>query len=239
MDYLHLNMLKSGTLQSFKKPPIKSIFNLLKGQWTVHREIKSLLPSLPSGRFVGTATFTAHFQSTPKSTNPVPTLETVSYLYHEQGIFTTTPFPNSCQPGFEINVNRRYVYSYQPDRDELSVHFVKLKPNNIPVGNEEKLQDTEIQLGGDRTEAYEIDYVYLPSLEFSFENDRWVARGDHLCVKDMYWAFYDFGCLQHEEDLLKMDKWGLKHSVKGPDKEYTSDTVYVRSERKKIEKEDD
>ncbi|PSK46259.1 hypothetical protein B9Z65_5227 [Elsinoe australis] len=102
--------------------------------------------------------------------------------------------------GFRLNANRKYIYRYSSDEEKLSAWFVK-----------------EVDGKGD------VDYLYH-ELEFGHEQDRWVARGDHLCVNDMYWAFYDF---RLEGEALT--KWGLKHQVEGPDKDYSSDTVYTRT----------
>ncbi|KAF4551480.1 Hypothetical protein D9617_13g099800 [Elsinoe fawcettii] len=101
--------------------------------------------------------------------------------------------------GFQLKADRKYIYRHSPDDEKISAWFVK-----------------EVD-GKD-----DVDYLYH-ELEFDHEQDRWVARGDHLCVNDMYWAFYDF---RLDDDKLSM--WGLKHQVKGPDKDYSTDTAYTR-----------
>ncbi|KAF2157076.1 hypothetical protein K461DRAFT_289426 [Myriangium duriaei CBS 260.36] len=106
--------------------------------------------------------------------------------------------------GFQLTANRKYIYCYSPEDAKLSAWFVK---------------DVD---GKD-----DVDYLYH-ELEFHFEHDRWIAKADHLCENDMYWAFYDFR-LDAAGDSLLM--WGLKHQVKGPEKDYSSDTVYTREDQ--------
>ncbi|GAM82433.1 hypothetical protein ANO11243_004130 [Dothideomycetidae sp. 11243] len=103
--------------------------------------------------------------------------------------------------GFQLHANRKYIYRFSPEDEKISAWFVK----------DENAKD-------------EVDYLYH-ELDFRFEQDRWVAQADHLCDKDMYWAFYDFRLDDGGTTLLK---WGLKHQVKGPEKDYASDTVYHR-----------
>lgn len=53
--------------------------------------------------------------------------------------------------------------------------------------------------------------------------------GDHLCNKDMYWAFYDFRSPTVVGKSEAMDVFGVRYKVKGPEKDYTSDTAYQRT----------
>lgn len=116
-----------------------------------------------------------------------------SLLYHEVGELIT-------EQGYKLLANRKYIYRFSPDDEKIAIWFVK---EPAPETNEE------------------IDYLFH-ELEFSFLDQRWIAKGDHLCEKDMYWAFYDFRL----EDNMK--KWGLRYKVKGPQKDYLSDSAYER-----------
>lgn len=165
-------------------PPLKIIFDGLKGTWQLRRTLTSKLPGFPSGTFTGTATFAASHAFNKSA-----------LLYHETGTLTT-------DQGFQLHADRKYIYRYNDQDEKLSAWFVK-----------------EID-GKD-----DIDYLYH-DLEFSFEQDRWVARGDHLCNDDMYWTFYDFR-LNAAGDGLEL--WGMKTMVKGPEKDYSSDTAYQRN----------
>ncbi|KAI5244947.1 hypothetical protein E4T43_03528 [Aureobasidium subglaciale] len=116
-----------------------------------------------------------------------------SLLYHEAGELVT-------EQGYKLLANRKYIYRFSPDDEKISIWFVK---EPAPDGGEE------------------VDYLFH-ELEFSLLEQRWIAKGDHLCEKDMYWAFYDF----RMEDSMK--KWGLRYKVKGPQKDYLSDSAYER-----------
>ncbi|KAI5253821.1 hypothetical protein E4T42_02711 [Aureobasidium subglaciale] len=116
-----------------------------------------------------------------------------SLLYHETGELVT-------EQGYKLLANRKYIYRFSPDDEKISIWFVK---EPAPEGGEE------------------VDYLFH-ELEFSLLEERWIAKGDHLCEKDMYWAFYDF----RMEDSMK--KWGLRYKVKGPQKDYLSDSAYER-----------
>ena len=105
------------------------------------------------------------------------------------------------EQGHKLIANRKYIYLYSQEDEKISVWFVK----------EDDGQDV-------------IDYLYH-ELEFEFKDDRWIAKGDHLCDMDMYWSFYDF---RLDESQTALSRWGLKHKVKGPNKDYSSDTVYQR-----------
>lgn len=104
--------------------------------------------------------------------------------------------------GHTLRANRKYIYRYSPEDEKISVWFVK----EPPVEGEE-----------------EVDYVFH-ELEFEFKDRRWIAMGDHLCDMDMYWALHDF----RVDAQGNIDKWGLRYKVKGPQKDYLSDTAYTR-----------
>lgn len=118
-----------------------------------------------------------------------------SYLYHETGELVT-------ETGFTLRANRKYIYRYSAEDEKISAWFVK-EPH--PEGQEE------------------VDYLFH-ELEFDVAENRWIAKGDHLCDMDMYWAFYDFRITGNAD----MAKWGLRYKVKGPQKDYLSDTAYER-----------
>lgn len=118
-----------------------------------------------------------------------------SYLYHETGELVT-------DTGYTLRANRKYIYRFSPDDEKISAWFVK----EPAVEGEE-----------------EVDYPFH-ELEFDVVDNRWIAKGDHMCNTDMYWAFYDF----RMTDQAALNKWGLRYKVKGPQKDYLSDTAYER-----------
>lgn len=119
------------------------------------------------------------------------------YLYVEQGSFTN-------EQGLAFSASRRYVYRYAEAEDRISVWFVK-------------------------EDGRTVDYFFH---DLGFDVDGrdsgkgWVARADHLCVKDMYESTYRFEFRGANVRALEVG-----HRVRGPKKDYTSETRYVREEK--------
>jgi hypothetical protein len=122
-------------------------------------------------------------------------------LYAEQGELKT-------DTGLTLTANRKYIYRYSADEDKISAWFVK--------------EDTKLNDGRE-----EVDYLFH-DLEMEQSGDGWIGKGDHLCNKDMYWAFYDFRSSKSSNSAGPMDVFGVRYKVMGPDKDYTSDTAYQR-----------
>lgn len=123
-------------------------------------------------------------------------------LYSEQGELKT-------DNGFVLKAKRKYVYRYDADEDKISAWFVK--------------EDTKQEEGND-----EVDYLFH-DLEMDSAGSTWAARGEHLCQLDMYWAYYEFRLPKVVEEGRGMDVFGVRYKVKGPSKDYTSDTAYERT----------
>ena len=105
--------------------------------------------------------------------------------------------------GASMSASRKYVYRYSEAEDVLSVWFVK--PDD----------------------DFKVDYLFHGLTFVSPEEARkmgaCVAKADHLCVGDMYWTEYKLpikGIALHEFDV--------KHTVKGPEKDYVATTKYRR-----------
>jgi hypothetical protein len=122
-------------------------------------------------------------------------------LYAEQGELKT-------DTGLTLKANRKYIYRYNADEDKISAWFVK--------------EDTKLNDGHE-----EVDYLFH-DLEMEQSGDGWVGKGDHLCNMDMYWAFYDFRSSKSSAGGGPMDVFGVRYKVKGPEKDYSSDTAYQR-----------
>lgn len=105
--------------------------------------------------------------------------------------------------GLRMDASRRYVYRYSELSDELSIWFVK--PEN----------------------DFEVDYLFhnlnFAKPEESRKEGTCVARADHLCVKDMYWTEYRLPIKG-----VALPSFSIRHTVKGPDKDYVSMTEYAR-----------
>ncbi|GAB7340989.1 hypothetical protein MBLNU457_7323t1 [Dothideomycetes sp. NU457] len=107
------------------------------------------------------------------------------------------------EQGFKLRADMKYIYRLDLENEKISAWFVK-----------------------DDNGKDDVDYLYH-ELEFERKDARWIARGDHLCVMDMYWTFYDFRT-EIKDGKSSLSYWGLRTQVKGPEKDYTTDTAYHR-----------
>lgn len=96
----------------------RAAFRALQGSWTIDRIIKSAIPTFPSGKLTGTASFHPRFPTSDRSGQSFD----FEYLYTESGDFTTST-------GHSMTASRRYVYRYNEAEDKLSVWFVKPDSN--------------------------------------------------------------------------------------------------------------
>jgi len=122
-------------------------------------------------------------------------------LYSEQGELKT-------DNGLTLKANRKYIYRYTADEDKISAWFVT--------------EDSKTKDG-----AEEVDYLFH-DLEMEKNESAWTGKGEHLCELDTYWAYYEFRLKAVEDVSQEMDVFGVRYKVKGPQKDYTSDTAYER-----------
>ncbi|KAK4547961.1 hypothetical protein LTR36_010680 [Oleoguttula mirabilis] len=105
--------------------------------------------------------------------------------------------------GLEMRASRRYVYRYSELDDELSVWFVK--------------PDKDL----------EVDYLFHGLAFMNPAEARkagaCIAKADHLCVDDMYWTHYTLPLKG-----VALQSFEVKHTVKGPNKDYVATTQYSR-----------
>lgn len=144
------------------------------------------------------------FEGTATFKSREPTAHSVAgeLLYSEQGELKT-------DNGMTLRANRKYIYRYNADEDKISAWFVK--------------EGTKQSEGKE-----EVDYLFH-DLEMDSEGNAWAGRGEHLCELDMYWAYYEFRMPKVVEEGKGMDVFGVRYKVKGPQKDYTSDTAYERT----------
>jgi len=76
------------------------------------------------------------------------------------------------------------------------------------------------------SDSDEADYLYM-ELEMGLDAmlGGWTGRGDHLCEMDFYQGFFDWRIV-HAGD--EMRRFGIQYKVKGPQKDYLSETAYVK-----------
>ena len=106
--------------------------------------------------------------------------------------------PSSLTP---LTVSQRYIYSFPSNDSHLDIHFVKRN-------------------------SQERDYIFL-SLALTNTADRIESCDTHLCINDLYKASFTFhGLDPHAEEVGEGFGFRIVYDVKGPAKDYTSDTTY-------------
>ncbi|KAI8941018.1 hypothetical protein NX059_002264 [Plenodomus lindquistii] len=218
-------------------PPL--IFNALHTPapkpWLFSRTLSSALPTHPSGRVTGTATFTPC-----APVNGTPTL-----LYAEEGEFV-------LDNGMKFGVRRRYVYLLKDSNTDVDTDgdgdgngngendTLREKEGYIAVHffDDEKMGKADIGDGvGGKGEGVGGLFVEMGGLS---EDDGGMWRAEnkerHLCVEDLYAASWRFGRgmvgvgMRGGEGGEKEDVWWeVRYDVKGPKKDYTSRTRYTLS----------
>lgn len=153
-----------GEPPSETKSPTRAVFEAMQGEWELSRNIKSALPSHPSGTLEGRA------KLEPRDVTDAD--YEAEMMYHEQGEFTS-----NNMPGLKMKAKRSYVYRYQKKSDAISVWFVKLDGISVDY-----LFHT--------LDFSDISPIGLHSQQASAK--RLTATGHHLCEKDIYDPEYDF-----------------------------------------------
>jgi len=127
-----------------------------------------------------------------------------SYLYHETGELQT-------DSGLVLRANQKYIYHHDTTNEKLAIWFVKPR-------------DDEANRPG--TDDDEADYLYM-ELEMGLDATLggWTGRGDHLCEMDFYQGFFDWRVVRAGDE---MRRFGIQYKVKGPQKDYLSETAYVK-----------
>jgi hypothetical protein len=123
------------------------------------------------------------------------------YLYVEEGSLKT-------DAGLELRASKRYVYRYNETADQIKSFFVK--PDGLTV--DYFFHDVEFgQQEGQSSETA------------GTQTDAWVAKGDHLCEADFYQSRYEFHFVG-----ARLERFCITYVVKGPRKDYVSETWFKR-----------
>jgi hypothetical protein len=135
-----------------------------------------------------------------------------------------------------VRWSRRYIWRFAPAEPqsgqtdttgEISVWFVK--PGSA---SEVDYLFHSLEFDGDATEAK------VPVLPVAASNQRTkvlVARGHHLCVKDVYRTIYTFRIVDDDDDDTDaragdVVSWSCRHLVHGPAKDQDIVNMYSRAE---------
>lgn len=189
--------------------------------WAFTRKLTSKLPTHPSGTVTGTATFTpissADVDGSVSLTSTVPpTYPTSTLLYSEEGDFVT-------DTGLRFTARRKYVYRllYDTQDPHISVYFF----DDESAKKGDGIGGLFVEMG-----ALTKENAYgAKKDDEGQERVVWEAQNkeQHLCGEDLYAASWRFGddMVRYEGD----DKWwDVRYDVKGPKKDYVSETRYSR-----------
>ncbi|KAB8265696.1 hypothetical protein BDV32DRAFT_115747 [Aspergillus pseudonomiae] len=197
-------------------------------RWTLHRTLKSDNPLDINGDLHGTATFTPLPTSNPNTNSDAqslqpPTITPKDLLYYEEG---EMPAPPGLRANLGVGVGLRFTKKYiwrLSEAGVISVWFAK-------VGAGEDAPDylfhefefrEEGQGQGEGDKETFVD-APVPPLVDGEETVVFKARGNHLCINDMYRTAYAFR-VRGEGEVVS---WASRHVVKGPKKDQDIVNLY-------------
>ncbi|KAL4916058.1 hypothetical protein BDW62DRAFT_203064 [Aspergillus aurantiobrunneus] len=206
-------------------------------RWTLLRTLKSDNPHDIQGDLHGTATFTPLHSTTP-SIDPNPNTEEkqqaethTDLLYSEEG-----SLPQSFGPG--LRWTKKYIWRLSSE-GRISVWFVKVdKKNGNGNGNGAEEADylfhefdsAETASTSESRASEGAEFVTPPvppevDVGSDCKTEIVAARGNHLCVADMYRTAYAFRVAEGSGEVLS---WASRHVVRGPRKGQDIVNLYSR-----------
>ncbi|KAJ5258622.1 hypothetical protein N7524_010178 [Penicillium chrysogenum] len=189
------------------------ITSLSNTRWTLTRTLRSDNPLDLNGELRGTATFTAQ---------PPTTTTDRDWLYCEEGEMPSNVGTGALPPG--LRWTKKYIWRLGSDGGRVSVWFVKVAPG--PEEADYLFHDFDFDSGSGESESTYAqkdpgEYVAppVPPAVSTSGNDAKTtvlnARGNHLCINDMYRTAYAF---RIEPDTGEVLSWSSRHVVRGPKK---------------------
>ncbi|KAL1608109.1 tRNA A64-2'-O-ribosylphosphate transferase [Paraconiothyrium brasiliense] len=207
------NLLEEPHTDAHSSPVPRSPSTTLAQPCALLPAASTIFTSLQShGPWTFTRTLTSNLPSHPSGNvtgtatfTPLP-CSRPSLLYTEEGEFST-------DTGLRFTARRKYVYILRGELNKevertfegeyVAVHFHEEEEVDGVGGLFVTMGDMERKEGG---------VVSVPN------------REQHLCAEDLYtarWEFPVFG------DGKKMEWWRVRYDVKGPRKDYVSETMYA------------
>ncbi|KAL4866101.1 hypothetical protein BDV12DRAFT_173516 [Aspergillus spectabilis] len=206
-------------------------------RWTLLRTLKSENPNDIQGDLHGTAIFTPLRR--PTTTNPSDTdTGYKELLYSEEG-----SLPQSFGPG--LRWTKKYIWRLSPE-GKISIWFVKLDSRNNEGEEEADYLFHEFDFGSSITGHTSEENSSSGGEEFvsppvppetgigslcetgtgTGTGTVVAARGNHLCINDMYRTAYAFRVEEGSGEVLG---WASRHVVRGPKKGQDIVNLYSRS----------
>ncbi|KAJ5256650.1 hypothetical protein N7478_012754 [Penicillium angulare] len=200
---------------SYPSPAI--LLKLLSGPtWSLTRNLRSTNKNEINGQLLGTATFTKLVASD----------EVQDWLYTESGQFpTSSALPPALAGMASATWSKKYIWRLSNAPSELSAWFVK-----VGSANEADYLFHKFDFGSDANisinsaEQYAAPVPILPEGIQSDQTRVLQARGDHLCINDMYRTSYAFRFHRDTNELLS---WSSLHVVRGPAKSQEITNHYI------------
>ncbi|KAI2918550.1 hypothetical protein CBS63078_3112 [Aspergillus niger] len=197
--------------------------SLPQKQWTLLRVLKSANPHDINGNLHGTASFTPLDTTTAQPQSPPQR----QLLYTETG---TLP----AHIGHNLQWKKSYIWrlsapstSTSAVKDDLSVWFVKVGDEKVADylfhGMEFHTDTSDTSTSGEGEGEEDDEYVSAPVPPAAGgETVVVTARGNHLCINDMYRTAYAFRVLKGDgggDGIGEVVSWASRHVVKGPKKD--------------------
>ncbi|KAJ5305892.1 hypothetical protein PENANT_c015G05337 [Penicillium antarcticum] len=222
-------------------PPLPSrqlltalVTSLSNTRWTLTRTLRSENPLDLNGELRGNATFTPQPPTNTTTTNITTTDQ--DWLYCEDGEIPNTINIGATQPG--LRWTKKYIWRLSPETGRVSVWFVKVAPgpeeadylfHDFEFDSESGLLDSTEVKSDAQNDPGEFVAPPVPSavLATGSGNETTVlnARGNHLCINDMYRTAYAF---RIEPETGAVISWASRHVVRGPKKGQDIVNQYVR-----------
>lgn len=208
-------------------PPSRHLLTLLSSlgnsRWALTRTLRSDNPLDLNGELRGTATFT-----------PLPNTTDRDWLYSEEGEIPTAVSGGAALPG--LRWTKKYIWR-DGDAGRISVWFVKVAPGPDEADylfHNFDFDDATMKPEGEESEkesaegnAELITPPTPPAISTGdAETTVLTARGNHLCINDMYRTAYAFRIRLETGEVLS---WASRHVVRGPKK---NQDIINRYERK-------
>lgn len=193
--------------------------SLGNSSWSLTRSLRSDNPLDLNGELPGTATF-----------SPLPNTSDRDWLYSEEGEIPGTVGGGTAQAG--LRWTKKYIWRAN-EENQISVWFVKVAP-----GPEEAdylfhnfdFSESPAALPSESAES-QVEFIAPPTpppITALPETETTVvaARGNHLCINDMYRTAYAFRVRPTTGEVLS---WASRHVVRGPKKDQEIVNRYERS----------
>ncbi|KAH8703431.1 hypothetical protein BGW36DRAFT_369326 [Talaromyces proteolyticus] len=194
--------------------------------WHLRRILRSDNPAEINGELTGSATF--HALPSPSSPSSSPTDRSCEMVYREEG-----EMPSGIMGMAGMKWSKKYIWRMNnipnnrdqeeeggPDAQGISVWFVKIQPGPDEADylfHEFDFGSRTLTTGQEQEKGEGEDTIEPPTPPLVGESATTVikARGNHLCIKDMYRTAYSFRVVPETGQVLS---WASRHVVKGPKK---------------------